>query len=609
MISMRRMSLWLVPAASALLACTLLIGLRGFALGEERRPSPGPQPSSAAEGDWATPAKDDANTRFSTLTQISRDNVSNLRVHFTFATGVLRGHEGAPIVAGNTMYIATPYPNILYALDLTKPGAPVKWKYEPHPSSSAQGAACCDVVNRGAILSNGRLFLNTLDGHTAAVDAGTGRELWKVKVADINMGETITMAPFVVKDKVLVGNSGGEFGVRGWLIALDAATGQTRWKAYSTGPDSEVLIGAEFKPFYPQDRGKDLGVTTWPAGAWKIGGGNVWGFLSYDPALNLIYYGTANPGPWNPAQRPGDNKWTSGIFARDADTGRARWYYQFSPHDLFDYDGVNENVLLDLNMGGTTRKVVVHPDRNGYVYVLDRATGELLSAQAYVHITSSTGVDIKTGRLLYVTEKEPRNGVVVRGVCPAAPGAKDWNPSSYSPQTHLLYIPHQNLCEDIEATPANYIAGTPYLGTTLLMNAGPGGHRGLVTAWDPAAGKKVWQIRERFPVYSGALATAGGLMFYGTMDGWFKAVDAANGKPLWQFKVGSGIISQPTSYRGPDGKQYVAVVAGIGGWPGAIVSGDLDTRDRTADTGWANALGDLPQATNKGGTLYVFSLP
>jgi lanthanide-dependent methanol dehydrogenase len=370
-----------------------------------------------------------------------------------------------------------------------------------------------------------------------------------------------------------------------------------------------VLIGPQFKPFYAQDRGKDLGVTTWPAGAWKTGGGTVWGFISFDPELNLIYYGTANPGPWNPEQRPGDNKWTSGIFARDADTGQARWYYQFSPHDAFDYDGVNENVLLNLQIGGAARKVLAHPDRNGYVYILDRVTGEVLSAQAYGHINTSTGVDLKSGRLLYAAEKAPRVGVVVRDVCPAAPGAKDWNPSAYSPQTGLLYIPHQNICEEIEATQANYISGTPFVGANVIMTAGPGGHRGLVTAWDPVAGKKVWQITERFPVYSGALATAGGLVFYGTMDGWFKALDATNGKQLWQYKVGSGVIGQPSSYRGPDGKQYVAILAGVGGWPGAVVSGDLDMRDRTADTGWANAIADLPQATTKGGTLYVFALP
>ena len=193
------------------------------------------------------------------------------------------------------------------------------------------------------------------------MDAATGKEVWRAKLGDINKGETITMAPLVVKGKVLVGNSGGEFGVRGWLTALDARTGKVVWRAYSTGPDADVLIGADFKPFYDKDKGKDLGVSTWPPDAWQLGGGTVWGWISYDPELNLIYYGTGNPGPWNADQRPGDNKWTGGMFARDADTGEAKWFYQMNPHDLFDYDGVNENVLLDLPVSGQMRKVLLHP--------------------------------------------------------------------------------------------------------------------------------------------------------------------------------------------------------------------------------------------------------
>jgi PQQ-dependent dehydrogenase (methanol/ethanol family) len=522
---------------------------------------------------------------------------------------VNRGQEAAPIVVNNTMYVVTPYPNILYALDLTQAGAPLKWKYEPAPAASAQGVACCDYVNRGAVYAGGKIFFNTLDAQTVAVDAATGKEVWKVPLGDINKGETMTMAPLAVKDKVLVGNSGGEFGVRGWLTALDAATGNVAWRAYSTGPDVECLIGPSFSPFYAQDQGKDLGVTTWPPEKWKIGGGTVWGWISYDPEQNLIFYGTANPGPWNAQQRPGDNKWTAGVFARDPDSGQARWFYQWSPHDLYDYDGVNENVLTELRLNGRDRKVLIHPDRNGYVYVLDRTTGEVLSASPFVHITTSTGVDLKTGRLQYAPEKAPQTGKVVRDICPVAPGGKDWQPSAYSPRTGLLYIPHQNLCQDEEAVEANYIAGTPYVGAKVRMYAGPGGHRGEVTAWDPVAGKKAWVIRERFPVWSGALVTAGDVVFYGTMDGWFKAVHARSGAGLWQYKVGSGIIGQPVSYRGPDGKQYVAVLAGVGGWAGNIVVGDLDPRDASAGKGFANAMADLPQYTSKGGTLYAFALP
>src|SRR5688572_18156392 len=510
--------------------------------------------ASVDDGQWTMPAKNYASTRYTALAQITPANVGGLKVVSTFSTGVLRGHEAAPLVVDNTMYLVTPFPNYVYALDLTKPGTPQKWAYKPRVDQSAQGVACCDVVNRGAVIAHGRLFFNTLDNQTIALDAATGRELWKTRLGDINLGETMTMAPLVVKGKVLVGNSGGEMGVRGWLTALDATTGKLAWRAFHTGPDKDVLIGPRFRPFYSQDRQKDLGVSTWPGDSWKIGGGGVWGWISYDPELDLIYYGTANPGPWNPDMRPGDNKWTAAMFARDPDTGEAVWAYQWSPHDLFDHDGVNELVLLDLPINGVTRKVLVRPERNGYMYVLDRATGEVLSADPYGFITTSKGVNLKTGRLIEVPEKAPRTGEVVRMICPAAPGTKDWQPSSYSPRTGLLYIPHQNLCQDIEATDANYIAGTPYVGALVKMYPGPGGHRGEVTAWDPVARKAVWKVKESFPVWSGTVATAGDVVFYGTMDNWFKALHARTGKELWKYRVGSGIIGQPVVYRGPDGK-------------------------------------------------------
>jgi len=571
-------------------------------------PLPNAIPNATAEdGQWIRPAKDYASTRYSGLAEINASNASHLKVAWTFSTGVLRGQEAAPIVAGNTMYVVTPYPNILYALDLTKPGE-IKWEYRPRPEAAAQGVACCDVVNRGAVFDNGRLFYNTLDNHTVAVDAASGREVWRTKLGDINLGETMTMAPLVVKGKVLVGNSGGEMGVRGWLTALNEGDGKMAWRAYATGPDSEVLIGDSFKPFYSQDKGKDLGVRTWPNEAWKTGGGTSWGWISYDPSLNLIFYGTGNPGPWNQEQRPGDNKWTAGVFARDPDNGQAKWFYQWTPHDVFDHDGINELVLLDLPIKGQTRKVVVRPERNGFVYVLDRTTGEVLSATPYAYLTGVKSIDLRTGRPITVKEKEPQMGVVKRDICPASPGAKDWNPSAFSPRTGLLYIPHNNLCMDFEGVEANYIAGTPYVGANVKIYAGPGGNRGEFTAWDPVNARPVWKIPERFPVFSAAMVTAGDVVFYGTMDGYFKALDARNGNELWRFKVGSGIIGQPVTYRGPDGKQYVAVLSGVGGWPGAIVAGQLDPRDSTAALGFADAMKDLPQYSTKGGTLYVFSL-
>jgi PQQ-dependent dehydrogenase (methanol/ethanol family) len=556
------------------------------------------------------PGKDYASTRFSALNQITPANVGKLEVAFAFSTGTTEGFEAPPLVINNVMYVVAPWPNNVFALDLTKPGAPAKWSYEPKPAAAAKGVACCGPVNRGAFYSDGKLFLNLLDGNTVAVDANSGKELWRTKLADIQKGETLTMAPLVADGKVLVGNSGGEMGVRGWLAALDAASGKLVWKAYSTGPDKDALIGPDYRAPYPQDRGVDLGVKSWPPDYWKIGGGTVWGWISYDPQLKLIYYGTSNPGPWNAPQRPGDNKWTAGIFARDISTGKARWFYQSTPHDLFDHDDINESVLVDWpTPNGQRIPALIRPSRNGYLYVHDRRDGRILAVDPYSYINAYKGVDARTGRLIPVPEKEPKEGVVTRNICPGPPGAKDWNPSAFSPLTGLLYIPHLNICMDMGVKNANYIPGTPFVGADVKMYPGPGGNRGVFTAWDPVARRKVCEIKEDLPLWSPALATGGGLVFYGTLDGWFKAIDGRSGKLLWQFKTGSGIIGQPISYRGPDGRQYIAVPSGVGGWAGAIVSADLDERDPTAALGFVNAVKDLKKRTTKGGTVYVFALP
>jgi PQQ-dependent dehydrogenase (methanol/ethanol family) len=452
----------------------LLLLLCSSALCAQGLPAPPASAAPSEDGQWVMPAKNFANTRYSGLDEINSANVSALQLAFTFNTGTRRGQEASPLVVNNTMYVLTPYPNILYALDLTKAGAAVKWKYEPKQEPAAQGVACCDTVNRGPTFAGGRIYFNTLDASAVAVDAETGREVWKTKLGSTNAGETMTMAPLVTKDKVFVGNSGGEFGVRGFIAALDAHTGQELWRAYSTGPDAEVLVGANFKPFYAKDQGKDLGVSTWPPQAWQQGGGTVWGWLSYDPDLNLVYHGTGNPAPWNSEQRPGANKWTAGIFARDPDSGEARWFYQVSPHDLYAWDAVNENVLLDLEFRGQPRKALIRPERNGYVYMLDRSSGEVLYASLYHPNTATKGVDLKAGELIYIAAKRPEVGKVVRDICPAAAGAKNWQPSAYSVRTGLLYIPHNNLCMDLEIEPANYIAGTPYLGAQARFTAGPG---------------------------------------------------------------------------------------------------------------------------------------
>lgn len=568
-----------------------------------------PASAPADDGQWTMPSKNYAGTRYSDLKEITQQNVAKLVPILSFSLGVNKGQEAAPIIVDNTMYVVTAWPNYVYALDLTQPGAPLKWKFDPNPLPAAQGVACCDVVNRGGTVDHGKYIFNTLDGQVIALDVKTGKAIWRTRLGNINLGETLTMAPLVAKGHVYVGDSGGEMGVRGWVASVNEDSGKLEWKAYSTGPDRDVLIGADFKPFYASDRGTDLGVKTWPADAWRIGGGTVWGWLSYDPETNLLFQGTANPGPWNQEQRPGDNKWTAGIFARDPDSGQAKWYYQFSPHDEHDYDGINEQILLDLPFGGQIRKVLVHLDRNGYVYVLDRHTGQVLSADPYGPVNASRGVDLKTGRLQLNPEKATRVGEVVHDICPTASGSKDWNPSSFSPRTGWLYIPHENLCMDWQNMAVSYIAGTPYVGAEVHFKPGPGGHRGELTAWDPIARHPVWKVHEMFPIWSGTVVTGGELVFYGTMDGWFKALDARTGQQLWRYKVDSGVISQPVSYKGPDGHQYLAVLAGVGGWAGAVVSGPVDPRDGSAALGFVNTMSDLPKYTTAGGTLYVFALP
>jgi len=564
---------------------------------------------AAPPGDWPMPAHDDANTRFSPLAEINASNAAKLQPAWNFSTGTDKGEEGAPIVAGRMMFVVTAFPNRVLAFDLSGPDHGLRWTFDPKADPRARGVACCDVVNRGAAYADGRLFFCTLDNQVLALDARTGREIWRKRLGDLSSGQSMTMAPLVVKDKLLVGEDGSEFGVRGFIAALDVATGSERWRAYSTGPDADVRIGHQFAPYYAGDRGTDLGVTTWPPEAWKIGGGAVGGWISYDAQLDLVFHGTGSPAPRNPLQRPGDNKWTSALFARRPDSGEAVWAYQTSPHDLHGYDGSNESVLVDLPIGGRTRQVLLHPDRNGDVYVMDRATGQVLSADPYALVTTSHGVDPATGTLRYDTGKTPALDHVVREICPGSAGAKNWQPSAWSPRTRLLYLPHQNLCEDTTLFEAGHISGTPYLGAESKMHAAPGRRRGELTAWDPVARRKAWSITEAFPVWSGALATAGDLVFYGTMDGWFKAVDARDGKELWKFRTSSGIVGQPVSFTGGDGRQYVAVLAGVGGWAGLVVANDLDTRDGTAALGFVEAMKDLPAATSRGGMLYVFRLP
>jgi PQQ-dependent dehydrogenase (methanol/ethanol family) len=560
------------------------------------------------DGQWIRPGKDLGATRYSGLTEITAGNVGQLRPTWTFSTGVLGGHEGQPLVVNDTLYVVTPYPNVLYAFDLTEEDYPLHFKYRPDVNPASVGVACCDAVNRGAVYADEKIVYNLLDGHTVAVHAVTGAELWKTKVAELASGETITMAPLVIGDRVLVGPSGGEFGIYGWIKALDLSTGEVVWTARNMGPDSEVLADPDtFKPYY--DEGTELALNSWSDDAWKRGGAPVWGWLSYDPELDLVYYGTGNPGPYNPEQRPGDNKWTSSVLARRPGNGELVWAYQFTPNDNWDYDANAENILTELTIDGRVRNVLVHFDKNGFAYTLDRATGELLVAEPYVHVNWAERIDLETGRpVVDPTKLTGKSQGMVKNICPNLEGGKSpASPASYSPRTGLFYVPTNNLCMDWESGDAVYIRGTPYVSANVPYTAGPGDHLGAFIAWDAATGKRMWEINEKFPVWSGSVVTAGDVAFYGTLDGWLKAADARTGESLWKFKVGSGVVGAPITYRGPDGKQYIAVYAGIGGdW--FLIAGDVRSDDPADIRPPADFAPDLARYTSRGGMLWIFAL-
>ncbi len=575
---------------------------------------PGAQPgihlvSPVPNGQWTQPAGDYANTRYSPLAQINTGNVQNLHVVATASTGIPHGHEGQPLVVNGTLYMVTPYPNNLIALDITKPGFPQKWVFRPNPDITSVGIACCDTVNRGAVYSDGKIIYNTLDAHTVAVDANTGQKVWETAVGDIKLGETITMAPIVVKNVVLVGDSGGELGVRGKLTALDVKTGKVLWRAYNSGSDEDARIGPDFHPFYAKDQGKDLGIKTWNPGQWKMGGGTIWGWISYDPETNLIFYGTGNPGVWNPDMRPGDNKWSCTIWARDPVTGYAKWAYQISAHDAWDYDEIMENIPVDMPWHGQDAQAP-YPSRPHRLRLHLRSHHGRAALRGKIR-ARQLGQQITTSRPGFPDEnpdKRPHEGYYAMDICPSSTGAKDFIPSAFSPRTGYLYIPAHNTCMDYEGTSVNYIAGTPYLGASVRMYPGPGGYQGELVAWDVANAKKLWTVKDNlFPVYSGVLATGGDLVFYGTMEGWFRAVDAHSGKILWQFKTSSGIIGDPITFTGPDGKQYVAIYSGIGGWMGASALPSVSTDDPYATLGANGAMRDIKAYTQPGDTMYVFS--
>ena len=558
---------------------------------------------------WVMPAGNYNNQRYSSLKQINKKNINKLNMAWSFSTGVLRGHEGNSLVIDDTLYIHTPFPNIVYALDLNNDGA-IKWKYEPKQSyDETVPVMCCDTVNRGLAYADGKIFLNQADTTLVALDMHTGKVVWSDKRDDPTTGATSTGAAFVFKDTVLVGISGSEFGIRGYVQAYDLQ-GNVKYKAYTTGPDDEMLVDPVKTTSMLKPVGKDSSLKTWQGDQWKIGGGVTWGWFSYDPDLNLFYYGTANPSTWNPVQRPGDNKWTMSLFARDLDSGMAKWIYQMTPHDEWDYDGVNEIILSDQKIKNKLRKTAVHFDRNGFAYTMDRETGELLLAKKFdPSVNWSKGVDLTTGRHDRVQQYSPDfNGEDenTTGICPAALGSKDQQPAAYSPRTGLFYVPTNHVCMDYEPFEVEYVAGQPYVGASLSMYpVDDDPNLGNFIAWDAREGKIVWSNPERFSVWSGALATGSDIVFYGTLEGYLKAVDANTGRELWRFKTASGIIGNVNTYE-HNGKQYVSVISGLGGWAGIGMAMGLKN-DADGD-GAVGLYKSLSSWTNLGGVLSVFSL-
>ena len=580
---------------------------------------------------WGAPAGNLNQTRYSSLKDINTGNVKNLNMVWAQSSGTLRGHEGQPLVIENVggkpmMYIESGWPNILQALDLSDPDHPVQvWHYTKTSGrdESAVPRACCDTVNRGMSYADGKLVFGTLDGYVIALDAATGKELWVVKHAHPDKGETITPAPIIANDKVIIGFGGDEFAARGRMTAYNLADGKKVWECHSTGTDSDVCLTKNTNKKHPEygTAGKDLGVSTYVGDEWKRGGGAAWGWYAYDPALHLVYYGTGNPGLWSPQFRCAepltqancnsgkfDNKWSMSIFARNVDTGEAEWVYQMTPFDQWDYDGINEVVLVDMDVDGKTRKTLVHFDRNGFAYVFDRTDGTLLRANKYVTVNWAEKIDMKTGRPVKVAEHSPLKVGENTQACPSAMGGKDQQPVAVDPgDPQNFYVPTNNWCMELEPQARSHTTqGTVYVFANVFMYPEKPGVTGKFKKFNVVTGKTEWEIPDSFPNWGGALVTGGGLAFYGSLGGDFRAVDRATGKVIWSKKLGSGIIGNPITYS-VKGKQYVSVWSGIGGWIGLPVTAGLDLNDKfgaigaTAMTKAAN-LASVPQ----GGTLYTF---
>ncbi len=556
---------------------------------------------SQNSSEWVIPQQNYAALRHSALNEITTDNAKDLKIAWQMSTGATRGHEGQPLVIGDTLYYESAYPNHVYAIDLND--YHIKWEFTPKQDPFAVSVACCDLVNRGVAYGDGMIIANALDGRVYALRDSNGSIVWRYKEADPELGQTVTSAPFVIQERnrVIVGVSGGEYGVRGYVTALDLHTGKRVWRAYSMGPDSDTLTsGSAFHGPH------NAGVSTWRGDQWKVGGGTTWGWYAYDPKLDLLYYGTGNPGTWNPSVRPGDNKWSMTIFARKPETGQAVWAFQMTPHDQWDYDGVNEMILADFKIHGEQVPAFVHFDRNGFAFEMNRETGKPVLIEKFdPSVNWASGFNLASGRPIEDPQYSTHQGHNTTGICPASIGSKDQQPASYDPQTGYFIVPTNHWCEDYQPFAVKYKAGFPYVGAIVKMYRGPGDYGGALIAWDPDSGKIVWSDHEHFPAWSGVLTTDGGVAFYGTMDGWFKAVSTKDGSLLFKQKMPSGMISAPIAFKHGD-HEYIAMLVGVGGWAGIGLAAGLT--NPTAGLGAVGAAADLGKYTTLGGDLTIFSL-
>jgi len=561
-------------------------------------------PPVAGPGDWRTPGGDLADTRHSPLAQVTPDNVARLRPAWHFATGATRGQEGAPLVVDGVMYLHSPFPNEVRAVALAD--RRVLWDWRPAQDAGVVPLMCCDVVSRGLGYGGGKIFVQQADATLVALDARTGRPLWRQRNGDPRAGATATNAPHVFDHYVITGISGGEYGVRGYLSAYDIDTGRLAWRGYSVGPDADLLVDPARSMTWRDGRlqpvGPDSSLASWSGDAWKTGGGTTWGWYAYDPALRLVYYGSGNPGTWNPVQRPGDNRWSMSLWARDIDTGRVRWVYQMTPHDEWDYDGVNEPILFDAaDAQGRPRHLLAHFDRNGFAYTLDRATGELLVAEKFdPSVNWATRVDLASGRPVVDPARSPQQhgeDETTAGICPPAIGSKNQAPAAYDPASGLFLVPTNHLCMDMEPFHVDYTAGQPFVGASISMHPVPGDEHalGAFIGWDAIHGRRAWVHPEAAPVWSGALSTGSGLVFYGTLDARLRALDARTGRELWTSPpLPAGVVGNVVTWL-QDGRQYVGVLTG----PGGLAS----------DPEGLGKLRGVPPAPPSRGEFVAFALP